>query len=48
MLPPWVAEKEKLVGLAPIAGGTGAVVTVYVTGTVILEASVALIVITPL
>lgn len=48
LLPPWVAVNEKLVGLAPMAGGTGAAVTVNVTGTVILVASMALIVITPL
>ena len=34
LLPPWVAVNEKLVGLAPIAGGTGAAVTVKETGTV--------------
>jgi len=28
LLPPWVAVKEKLAGLAPIAGGAGAVITV--------------------
>ena len=31
--PPCWAVKERLVGLAPIAGGTGAAVTVNVTGT---------------
>ena len=31
---PCVAAKEKLVGLAPMAGGTGAAVTVKETGTV--------------
>ena len=38
---PWVAVKEKLVGLAPIAGGA---VTVKVTGTVTEVAPVAVIV----
>jgi hypothetical protein len=42
--PPCVAAKERLVGLAPIAGGTGAVVTVNVTGTVRGEAPVAFII----
>ena len=32
-LAPGVAVKERLVGLIPIAGGTGAVATVSVTGT---------------
>ena len=32
--PPWVAAKDRLVGLAPIAGGTGAAATVKETGTV--------------
>ena len=40
--PPCVAAKERLVGLAPIAGGTGAVATVNVTGTVTVEAPGAL------
>jgi hypothetical protein len=40
--------KAKFVGLAPMAGGTGAAVTVNVTGTVILEAPVAASVIDPL
>jgi len=48
LLPPWVAENERLVGLTPMAGGTGAVVTVNVTGTVTLEAPVAASVIVPL
>ena len=43
-----VAVKESAVGLAPMAGGTGAAATVKVTGTVIVEAPVAVIVITPL
>jgi hypothetical protein len=34
LLPPAVALNEKLVGLAPIAGGTGAAATVKDTGTV--------------
>ena len=48
--PPWVAENEKLVGLAPMAGGTGAAITVSVTGTDcgVLVAPVAVIVIVPL
>jgi hypothetical protein len=41
LAPPWVAPKERLVGLAPIAGGTGAVETVNVTGTVTVGAPVA-------
>lgn len=45
---PWVAVKVKLVGLAPIAGGTGAAVMVKITGTVTLEAPVAVRVIAPL
>jgi hypothetical protein len=45
---PWVAVKESAVGLAPIAGGTGAAVMVKVTGTIIVEAPVAVIVIAPL
>jgi hypothetical protein len=35
--PPCWAVKDRLVGLAPMAGGTGAAVTVKVTGTVIVE-----------
>ena len=31
-LPPWVAVNARLVGLAPMAGGTGAAVTVKETG----------------
>jgi hypothetical protein len=46
--PPCWAVNEKLVGLAPIAGGTGAAVTVKVTGTVTLVAPVALNVIAAL
>ena len=34
MLPPCWAVKDRLVGLAPMAGGTGAAVTVKVMGTV--------------
>ena len=41
LAPPCVAVKERFVGLAPMAGGTGAVVTVNVTGTVTEEAPVA-------
>jgi hypothetical protein len=41
LAPPCVAAKERLVGLAPMAGGMGAVETVKVTGTVIVEAPVA-------
>lgn len=37
-LTPRIAVKERLVGLIPIAGGTGAVATVSVTGTVTDEA----------
>ena len=48
LAPPWVAVKERLVGLAPMAGGTEAVATVNVTGTVTGEAPVALTVIAPL
>jgi len=48
LAPPWVAAKERLVGLAPMAGGTGAVATVNVTGTVTEEAPVALMVTAPL
>jgi hypothetical protein len=31
--PPWVAAKARLVGLMPMAGGTGAAATVKETGT---------------
>ena len=41
LLPPCVAVNEKLVGLAPIAGGTGAAVMMKETGTVTGEAPVA-------
>ena len=34
LLPPWVAVNARLAGLAPIAGGTGAAVTVKETGIV--------------
>ena len=34
LLPPWIAVKARLMGLAPMAGGTGAAVTMKVTGTV--------------
>jgi len=44
LVPPCVAAKERLVGLTPMAGGTGAVVTVNVTGTVTEDAPVAFIV----
>ena len=40
-VPPCVAVKDRLVGLAPMAGGTGAAVTVKVTGTETGEAPVA-------
>ena len=43
-LAPGVAVKEMLVGLIPIEGGTGAVATVSVTGTVTDEAPEACIV----
>lgn len=46
--PPCWTVKDRLVGFVPIAGGTGAVVTVNVTGTVMLEAPVAASVIAPL
>ena len=42
MAAPCVAAKEKLVGLAPMDGGTGAAVTVNDTGTVTGVAPVAL------
>ena len=32
LLPPWIAVNARLVGLAPMAGGTGAAVTVKETG----------------
>jgi hypothetical protein len=41
LTPPWVTTKDRLVGLVPIAGGTGAVATVNVTGTVTGEAPAA-------
>ena len=34
LLPPWIAVNARLLGLAPMAGGTGAAVTMKVTGTV--------------
>ncbi len=34
LLPPWVAANESVVGLAPMAGGTGAALTVKETGMV--------------
>ena len=46
--PPCWAVKDRLGGLAPIAGGTGAAVTVKVTGTVTVVAPVALMVTAPL
>ena len=46
--PPCVAVKESAVGLAPMAGGTGAAVTVNVTGTVTEAAPVALNITVPL
>ena len=48
LLPPCWAVKERLVGLAPIAGGTGAAVTVNVTGMLTVVAPVAVIEICPL
>jgi hypothetical protein len=48
LLPPCWAVKDRLVGLAPIAGGTGAAVTVSATGTVTVVAPVAASVISPL
>ena len=42
MPPPCIAVKAKLVGLAPMAGGRGAAVTVNVTGTVTGVVPVAL------
>jgi hypothetical protein len=47
-LAPARAVKEKLAGLAPMAGGRGAVVTVNVTGTMTEEAPVALSITVPL
>jgi hypothetical protein len=46
--PPCWAVKDRLIGLAPIAGGTGAAVTVNVMGTVTVVAPVAESVIKPL
>jgi hypothetical protein len=48
LLPPCWAVKDRLVGLAPIAGGTGAALTVKETGTVTEGAPVALRVTRPL
>jgi hypothetical protein len=48
LLPPCWAVKDRLVGLAPIAGGAAAAVTVKVTGTVTGEIPVAASVTTPL
>ena len=48
LTPPCVAVKERLLGLAPMAGGTGAAVTVKETGTVTEGAPVALRVTVPL
>ena len=48
LLPLCVAVKDRLVGLAPMAGGTGAAVTVKATGTVTEGAPVALRVTVPL
>lgn len=48
LAPPCVAAKEKFVGLAPIAGGIEAAVTVNVTGTAMLIAPVAAIITVPL
>ena len=47
LLAPCWAVKERLVGLAPMAGGTGAAVTVNVTGTVTVGTPVAVIVAVP-
>jgi hypothetical protein len=47
LTPPCVAAKVRLVGLAPIAGGTGAAVTVRLTGTETGEAPMAESVIVP-
>jgi hypothetical protein len=48
LVPPWVAVKERLVGLMPMAGGTGAAVTVKDTGTTTALAPGAVRVIVPL
>src|SRR5215831_15222028 len=48
VLPPCCAVKDRLVGVAPIAGGTGAAVTVKLTGTMTGVAPVALRVTAPL
>ncbi len=48
LLPPCWAVKDRLVGLVPMAGGTGAAVTVSATGTVTVVAPVAVSVIMPL
>jgi hypothetical protein len=45
--PPCCAEKERFVGLTPMAGGAGAVVTVKLTGTVTVVAPGALKLIDP-
>ena len=34
LLPPWIAVNARLVGLVPMAGGTGAAVTAKETGIV--------------
>jgi hypothetical protein len=47
LTPPCVAMKERFVGLVPMAGGTGAVETMNVTGTVTEEALVAVTVTVP-
>ena len=47
MAPAW-AVKERLAGLAPMAGGTGAAVTINDTGTVTGVAPVAVRVTVPL
>ncbi len=46
--PPCCAVKDRVVGLAPMLGGTGAAITVKVTGTEVLLAPGALMVIVPL
>jgi hypothetical protein len=48
LLPPCCAVKDRVVGLAPILGGIGAAATVKVTGTEVLLAPGALMVIVPL
>jgi hypothetical protein len=48
LVPPRVAVKAIVVGLAPMVGGTEAAVTVKLIGTVTLEAPVAVSVIDPL